>query len=603
LVVRGICKKAAIQNKEKSMEYQFITLSKLWADYVPDAFPTDAFVASESETDGIVEKKVYFTSEKVEDGAVRVFCNVLFKKNCKIRTAVVYAGDLFRGGDKTTTRLLAERGNLVVDVNFGFSGDKSAARHSAEHGNDVNFGFSGDKSAAYRSVERGNDAGFGAGGEYKTVYPDSLSYGIPDAKSPRFLTASPSAKHTSWYVWAKILRRAAYFVKSEYGVENVVLVGEASACGAAFIGGIDPFFSGLATIFGSGYAAYKGIYKYGEKELVIDEERQCFIAGIDAQTYAKFIDKPVYMLLSTNSSYGDFDRASDLFGIFPASKKIVVEAGMKDCVSMASAENLFEWIDKISDKIPPKNAPTGEIVKSGDIYYFNIKTSDFDGIDSLAAYYSTTDAEPFFREWKCVRAEETASGEYIAKLPLKRGANIVFAFANVVYSDGDLISSKEYALRLEADEDEDAGFKTRVVYSNETGLNFFPKGRGLIVSEGAETAEGAYGIKGVMPTDGGIINYSVGGADADGDVEAIQADVYTTTGKVFNMSVHTRGGDGGKKYSCAITVSGDSEWQRISIEPRMFKDGALGFLESFAGVKILEIDDAEGIIFNNILFV
>jgi hypothetical protein len=545
------------------MEYQFITLSKLWADYVPDAFPTDAEVVGEIETDGIVERKLYFTSETVEDGAVRVFCDVLFRRDCEIKTAVVYAGDLFRGGDKTATRLLAERGNLVFDVNFG------------------------------------------AGGEYKTSYPESLSYGIPDPKSPRFLSASPSARHTSWYIWAKILRRAAYFIRTEYGVENIVLVGEASACGAAFIGGIDPFFSGLATVFGSGYAAYKGIYKYGKKELVIDEERQCFIAGTEAQTYAKFIDKPVYMLVSTNSSYGDFDRASDLFGIFPGEKKMVVEARMKDCISMAAAENLFKWIENIGNKIPPKNTPSGEIVKSGDKYYFNVKTSDFDGIDSLTVYYSATDTEPFFREWKSVKAEETASGEYIAKLPLKQGANIVFAFANIVYSDGDLISSKEYALRFETPRGagEDGGFKTRVVYSGETGVNFFPKGRGLIAFGGVETAEGAYGIKGIRATDGGMINYSIGDADADGNVEAIQTDVYTTTDRVFYMSMHTSGDDGGKKYSCAVKVSGDSEWQRISIDPRIFKDRSLSPLESFAGVKILEIDDAEGIIFNNILFV
>jgi hypothetical protein len=540
-----------------------MTLSKLWADYIPDAVPTETAAVGESENDGIVNRKIYFTSEKTGDGEVRVFCSLSFKRGCDMKTAVVYAGDLFRGSDKVMTRSLAERGNLVADIDFGFKD-----------------------------------------GEHRTSYPKSLSFGVPDEKSRAYAFAEPDAKHTSRYVWAKILRRAAYFVKTEYGSENIILIGEASACGAAFMGGIDPLFSGLATIFGSGYSAYGGIYKYGKKELVIDEERQCFIAGADAQTYAKFIDKPVLMLLSTNGSYGDFDRAADLFGIFPGEKKMIVGAQMQDCISVEAAENLFKWIENIPLKIPPKSTPAGEIVRSGGKYYFNVTTPDFDGIEPPVVYYSTTDTEPFFREWKSVKAEETANGEFIARLPVTPRAKIIFAFANISYADGDLISSREYALRLDARGlDEDGGFKNRVVYSGETGVNFFPKGRGLIVSGGAQTAAGAYGIKGIMASDGGILNYSIGGCDTDGNVAAIQADVYTTVDKDFYISLHTRGEDGEKKYTCPVNVQGGAEWRRISIEPRMFKDASLSPLESFAEAKILEIDDAEGVIFNNILFV
>lgn len=574
-----------------------MTQSRLWSDYDPAALPIDHSVSDETEENGITRRTVFFNSDGVGAGSVRVRCEISFAGNAAKNTAVVYAGDLFCGSDKDMTARLAEAGYLVVDPDFGADVVLSRTDSCADGG--------------FRRVGSGANGGFDSGANgadtdaNRTVYPEELDYCRPRKNSPYLLSANPSAKHSPWYVWAKILRRAAVLARAEYGAENVVLIGERSASTAAYIAGIDPSFSMIATFFGSGYISYDGIYKFGDDAPVIDDEMECFIAGVEAQTYARFIEKPVLMLQSTNSSLGDFDRASDLFGLFPLEKTMIVSPGLGNCVTERAAENLLKWIENTLAGKKPKATPIGALVISENNYYFNISVPDSEGIESLTAYYSTTDDAPYFREWRNARTEETERGEYIAKLEVA-GAARIFAFANVLYDDGTLVSSKEYTMLLPQRASEcDASFKNRVVYSGETGINFVPSSRRLTVSDGVELAVGAYGIKGVRAAGGGMINYAAGAcvSDAGGDIAALQADVFTTESKKIIMSVYKKRNRTAVKYSCAVDVPGNAEWQRISIEPRMFKNSQSGTEDNFDGVKMLEIEDAAGVIFNNILFV
>ncbi|MDR3263774.1 MAG: hypothetical protein LBT30_05635 [Clostridiales bacterium] len=541
------------------MDYNFMTLSKLWADYVPDAFAFDATASEESEKDGIVYKKTFFTSEKALDGDVRVACGITHKKDCNGHV-VVYAGDLFKGGDKEMISRLAEAGYIVADIDF-----------------------------------------------LRSEYPESLFYGKPDVSSPYYLYAKPSAKYTSWYVWAKMLKRAAVYMQSVYGSDKVILMAENKATTAAYMAaGSDKSFSALVTVSGGGYMSYDGMYKYGGETLVIDEERECFIAGIEAQTYAKFIDIPVLVLLSTNGALTDIDRGMDLFDIFAGQKTLVISPNLRDCITSAAAYNIPIWLGEALSGVPLKKNPSGEIVVSEYQYYFNVKTDDFDGIEAVTVYYSTTNTVPYYREWKKIKAEETVAGEYIAKLEIGEEAEILFAFADVHYTDGRNLSSKSVVKTPLDVIQKETNIKNRIIYSRETGINFVPLGLdSLIAGENLiSQSPGAYGITGLTSKDGGMINYSIGSADTGGDAAALQADAYTTSDKSFVISIFKYGTDGTDgKYSCSVDLKAGDEWQRISLEPRMFKNDGLKYADSFECVKILEIENADGIIFNNILFV
>jgi hypothetical protein len=100
-----------------------------------------------------------------------------------------------------------------------------------------------------------------------------------------------------------------------------------------------------------------------------------------------------------------------------------------------------------------------------------------------------------------------------------------------------------------------------------------------------------------------MANYEIGSASTE-NIAALQADVYALEPKTITVGLYKYSGEESDgKYTLKLTLPADTEWQRISLEPRMFKDEMKRYAENFDGVKILDISDAEGILFNNILFV
>jgi hypothetical protein len=549
------------------MEYIFMTPSKLWSDYDPEAEGLDVIRIDETECDGVVTKKVYFTSEKTADGEVKVYCSISYKSGTQPKAALVYAGDLFSGSDGGLVSRLAREGYAVADVDFA-----------------------------------GRD-----GSRYHTVYPQSLLYAKPERGTGRlFEAALPSAKSSPWYVWAKMIKRAAVFLKKEYPSSEIGLLAEKTTTTAAYMAaGSYDGFSVLVTLFGAGYTAYRGIYKYGDKSIKLDEKKECYIAGIEGQTYAKSIEIPTLMMLATNSGLSDFDRSSDLFDLLAGEKNMIVSPRLRNGITPLAANAMLLWLNKRFLEQRLKKNPEGKFFVSEGKDYFSLSTADANDAERAEVYYSTTDALPYYREWKNAKAEETAGGEYFAKIEVE-GAKIVFAFGNLFYKDGSVVSTKLCVKRIEG-KAENGGIdpKKRIIFSRDTGINFIPVNRADLITEDGLVSlkEGAYGIFGIGSQTGGMANYEIGSASTE-NIAALQADVYALEPKTITVGLYKYSGEESDgKYTLKLTLPADTEWQRISLEPRMFKDEKKRYAENFDGVKILDISDAEGILFNNILFV
>jgi hypothetical protein len=548
-----------------------MTPSKLWGDYDPKSGSLDAECVFE-ETDGeIIRKKYLFTSEKTDGGEVRVLCSILQKKDGAKNSAVLYAADLFKGADKELILRLANDGSLVAVIEF-------MPTETAP----------------------------------STVYRGEFAHGKPNAASERFLKAEPSARHTSWFIWAKMIRRAAVFVGSVLGIDDIILAAENTSSTAAYMAaGSDSSktFKGVVSIFGCGYTAYRGLYKYSGKSLEIDEERQTYISGIEAQTYVKFLSVPSLMLLSTNSEFGDLDRGMDLFDMTDGDKTLIISPNLRDRITAAAADNLIMWLNRVFDGGEKRvRNPQASITVSEDKYYFNLKAPDFDGIESVGVYYSVTNELPYFREWKSLKAEEVSGGEYIAKIDVDNPA-IIFAFANISYKGGEVVSSKCAAKSFDKREPQARTPSNRIIYSTDTGVTFVPSSKnGLIAEENIITlAEGAYSIKGVTSSEGAMINYGVGTTGInDDDAAAIVFDAYTARDVEFSVNIYKSAEEGLEIYTCRVALKASDEWRKTSLSPRMFLmtgNGAVRQADGFGGIKMLEIEGAREVVFNNVLFV
>ncbi|MCX4287703.1 MAG: hypothetical protein OSJ68_10550, partial [Clostridia bacterium] len=122
-----------------------------------------------------------------------------------------------------------------------------------------------------------------------------------------------SADKTSWYEWVAVGIYARKYLLEKTGGEEIALVGLRDGGEIAWKLAVAKKFACVIPVCAAGWLAYSGVSKYESDEQKLDNERYRFIAGIDSQAYAPYVQCPVMILCSTNDPRFDYDRAYDTF--------------------------------------------------------------------------------------------------------------------------------------------------------------------------------------------------------------------------------------------------------------------------------------------------
>ena len=556
---------------EKSV---MLTPISLW-DGFDFSQPTKANMLSEIRYDNVIHREYFFSGRPVGNDRVRIFGTYFTPDDDLHHDCLLYIPDI--------TELI----NYEEVIDY------------------VKMGFSVLMVDLYG--KRDNATNY-------TVYPKSVAYANYELRGRRMNYVDQSAKETSWYEWVAAERYALTFLQElNASSEKIGIIGIKNGANIAWqLAAVDDRVKCAAIMFGAGWSAYKGIYKFSDGDIVMDEERRKFIAAVDAHAYAQYVKCPILFLTSTNSTEYDFDRSLDtlsricpnvpyVFNFSPAFNVYLDEYCRKDVEIFLTSQ-----FGKKNIAFPI--CPELSIEQDGNFLALTLDYSDTLKIESAKVYINEGVINPAIRNWNtCDFVGDDESGKMKYEYVANGSTRNVYAFAVVRYKNGLTLSSKLISKKIEGKSSK----KSNLIYSGKYGLDgitFYDKNateKGIFVDENKflELVREADGINGAY-SHCGLISYKFSEPSCSVDENSIlELDFYTTEFCVIKIAFMVNTPDGVKDFSYALEMKSGSIWQNVILRIGEFKSAEGMSIRNFNDIFALRIESDGKYAVNNILLI
>ena len=559
------------------MDYKVMVPSQIWQGYDATKEPLNNLKTEYIGTfdDGIVEERHQFIAMQKEDGDVKVAVRLLHKEgDISSASVIVMIGEYHRSPDKKLMLSLVKAGFVVVVP------DLSGV------------------------------------GEYKTEFPESLEYGLYEKAGDHIKKVMPTAKETSQYLYTIIARRTLTFVKRVVSDGKIIVMGLGDAVEIAIaVSALEKdVVDGLACLNGAGYREYIKQNRYGEqRELVMDEERMCWLTGVASVAYAKHVKAPTFIAIGSNARNSDIDRLSNLTALMDNDDvHIVISPLATDFMLPEAYRSLIIWLSAVAegrtDELPTAPNLTMRISDSG-IPTFNVDCDPSSMIKKVVVYYAEKEYHHAIRDYHEVDGLSVSYNEYIAEAEEYDEKEPLFAFASVEYESGLYLSSLVEYRDLKGlpvkPKVKNPGATLRVVYRAGDEENSFVEDceSSVLFEKTLRLTTTPKGMVGLTSDSDGITTYRF---DPDKNTEngrILQLELFAQKQAEAEITLLGKSDAGSKKYTAKITVK---ETKGLFMGTRLkitdFKDENLMSLSSWYGIKALSIKGKQ-IIVGNILFI
>lgn len=455
------------------------------------------------------------------------------------------------------------------------------------------------------------------GCENYTKYPDCISYANYKNVLDRVDSVPTNAKQTCWYEWVAVAKYAVSFLSSQLDIDTIGVLGLRNGANVGWIlCGTDARVSCFVPLFGAGWRGYKGVYKNAEGDLIPDDEKLKFLAGIDAHAYAQYVKCPVLYMTATNSPDFDFDRATDtLYRISPETKCYAnFTPTLRDVLNRESRRNIDLFFAKnlLNFKaVFPEEPVLTAMVEDGVVSCeLELDYSDIKRPKNITVYIAEDGEDPSTREWKTATMlkgvrEDKKSFTYT----ISGNCSFITMFAVVEYRSGVTLSSKVVSKKtvnqaarpqklLYSTKDKLGTFTLYNMRDRALGGIFFEKTDGLNYVEGGSNISGIYSPY-------GLISYKLNNRTVSlNDGSILFLDVYCeefTRLKLVLMS--KKGSEESEDYVATVDIKGGSIWQKISVKANDFKSDLRVSIKDYSAVYALRLETETTCVFNNLLIV
>ena len=552
------------------MRNKVLTPLQLWADYDAARHSCAVSFTHYKTVDNRTVFSAYVSGEQVGDETIRIFVRGEMPKGGS-DNVVVYVGDAMYSGDYLSMAELVEDGFCVVA--FDYCG----------------------------RVEGKTDY---------TRYPADLAYCNYMQAGDHLTKAIPTAKETCIFTWAKVCRSVIGFAKQMCGADcKLFLAGIRSGASIMWqAGAMDKRVDGLIGVLHAGWKEYVGVPKYSDILFDMTDERERWLMGCSAQTYAKFISVPTLFVGSTNNTESSFDRIENTLGILrervPVSQSIC--AGLTNTIDSAGISTIRHWIASQTSKsvVMPAN-PSVSVSIQDRAVVATVQPDASEEIAQIDIYYNFDEVQSDLRSWKPLRVSVANPKEQI---PVYTGNRLLFVHASVLYKKGYRLSTLPVVTHLDPEHlDVRTDVRKRpVIYERKDGIASW-------VAENEDRysayimprmAVGALDIQGITAERGNLSTYLIGEISPRmADQKLLQFDAYAATDRACHVVVCVDEGAGKhRNYTASATIAGGA-WNKVSLEVQSFKSDDFMTLKSWQKVKKLTFMQADGILFNNILWV
>ena len=552
------------------MDNMILTPLQIWQDYDPEAAPLQISFTDFRKQGGRISFEAFFNGDGAEDGAPRIFVEGSYPTSASPKI-VVYVKD--GTGNPPPPNFV----NAFIDRGFGF----------------VCFDYDAENADSTK----------------RSRYPESLIYGEIARSAGHLSIAEPSAKDSCQYLWTTVTRRVVTLIKTLCSDCKIILVGAREGADMMWqTAAMDKRVDAAIAINNAGWREYDELFRFDEdaEPLQMTDERERWFAGCASQTYARYVECPCLLVCGSNNPITSIDRVESTLSLIENDRVFcTVSPNTGLLLPQYTLSTQLNFVDYFDAKAPRlKKSPALNLAEEDGKLVANMTVDAPLATKEIAVWYAFDELDSTIRNWSKIILPQ--NGCKRCEIPVAERAQCAFAFVNVEYDDGTVLSSFEDYFKLPEGISRVPARRTHIIYERKNGTGCFvaDNSNHYLSCTAPFLKAGAYDILGITCENADITTYSVGEDKyLRTDESLLQFDAYSPETTTVEVRVCNK--ENGKKafYTAVCTVNGDGEWTKCSLSPSSFKTQTLAPLKGWSNIKSLSFHKIDGVLFKNILWV
>ena len=530
-----------------------VSAISLWRKYNLKA-PLRESAWGDEVKDGRVYAHVTYTGHTVADGSVRIYARFGKPAGEGVHPAILLLPDAGETYDEALMNYFIDKGYAVLMPDY-----------TGKMKSDAN-------------------------GVMRTIYPASLAYGNYEQAQGLYDLEGIEADKTTWFEWTYVALTSVKYLKHRADVGAIGVVGIKKGGDIAWQTMLSPDVKCGVPINAAGWHSFLNISKFGSQtkgayNLSNDQHR--YIAAVEAQSYAPYVNCPVLMLCALRDGGFDCDRAYDTY----------IRIGNKDGNALVYSPDSGACIGPNAlvdmDLFLEKNLKGREIYIP-DILNIALKEDgeeleiqvegDHEGIlEEAGIFYAEADVKTrsTYREWRCIHktpGRSVKNCRFSYRVKPFAGATAVFAYAYAKFINGFRVMSRIVSKKCENVNPN--AVKGRRLFSGKEMDCFsvaeykdYSIGGIFLESDAVPKMLAGYGnITGAYSV-GGIRTYKISSPHYVPEENALlEFDAYSKETQVLRVCVETAElNTEDECYVCEVEVKGGGKWKRIILRAADFK--------------------------------
>ncbi len=444
-----------------------------------------------------------------------------------------------------------------------------------------------------------------------TKYPSDVEYANYIKCDRSFNFVDNTAKETCWYEWASVARYAVSFLKNKNPSQKIGVLGIKHGANVLWqLASMDKRVDASIFLFGAGWLAYKNLFKLEGNSIEIDDERTKFLAGIESQAYAQFVECPVLFLTTTNCDEFDSERAMDTIIRLKNPNDCYVNfvTNAKSVLNLNSLKNCELFFSKyVSGAKINLGQPKIDIDFDCEDIVYNVTATKKADISSVQVFSSFNDVNPKERIWyNVLNYTKNKSGAYKFRQRILGECNMVIAFAVVKYNNGFTVSTN-YVYSKNVDYVTSSIFPSVLFSSSKMPTTFIVENIKTELIGNVFSFDKLYSLKqgpseifGIY-SENTLTSYAVRKiASKLNDDSFIKFDLYLKNNDILTVKLNTASNT---EYFYTLPVESGEFWHNIQLPLCDFKSNLSQSIKNFKEITSISISSVGGFMINNFIII
>lgn len=552
-----------------------LTPITLWK-YFNEELSTETIAVEESRKDGIIYEYVNFYGRTTANGRVVIYGVLAYAEDNPSKDCILLLQDSNKNIDEDMLAYFVKKGYSVLCADY---------------------------------------AGRRDGCDKHTVYPDDVAYAnIENCKYSKTVV-NQTAAETCWFEWTAVGVYARLYLSNKFATENIGVIGIKDGGEIAWKLAYVTEFSCAIVVNACGWRAYRGISKFNGGNSEFDESDYKFVAGLDSQSYAPYVNCPMLLLCSTGDENFDYDRAYDTFSRinpkYALSSSIAYSLNCDECIDLRSVKDMFMFLDSNVKKryvFMPQPVDVNIYMDENQNLLACVKCDRSGIVEKCGAFIAEDSYDFSVRNWSAAPLCKRVSpyeGEYALNVYDK--STSVFVIGYAVYSSGFTVWSK-VAIKKIGGRFRNSRAKSKIIYSTDFGPESFSPddctGRavGGVFLDDVETLPHVVNMCGLdgVHSECGLKTKRIVAQQFKPDAESIlKFDICSECDTEVTVTLTTKFGQ--ESYTVATYIIG-GVWQSQIINAKSLKNKTGTSLNDFTECVCVSITASDKFALNNLMW-